>query len=56
MECDGHLNFILIGDKEFALKEHMLKSFSQKSLNCKRRIYNYRLSRARSVVKNAFGF
>lgn len=55
MECDENLNFIFIGDEAFALEEHVLKPFPQKSLNYERRIYNYRLSRARNVVENAFG-
>lgn len=55
MECDENLNFIFIGDNAFALEEHVLKLYSQKSINYERRIYNYQLSRARNVVENAFG-
>lgn len=55
MDYDENLNFIFIGDEAFALEENVLKPFPQKSLNYERRIYNYRLSRARNVVENAFG-
>lgn len=55
MDCEENLNFVFIGDEAFALEEHVLKPFPQKSLNYERRIYNYRLSRARNVVENAFG-
>lgn len=54
MDCEENLNFVFIGDEAFALEEHVLKPFPQKSLNYERRIYNYRLSRARNVVENAF--
>lgn len=55
MECDENLNFVFIGDETFALKEHVLKTFSRKSLNYKRQMYNYRLFRAKNVVENVFG-
>lgn len=55
IECDEGLNFIFIGDEAFALEEHILKPYSQKNLNHEKRIYNYRLARARNVVENAFG-
>ncbi|KAL4126195.1 hypothetical protein QTP88_010421 [Uroleucon formosanum] len=55
MDCEEDLNFVFIGDAAFSLEEHVLKPFPQKSLNYERRIYNYRLSRARNVVENAFG-
>ena len=37
------------------LKDSMLKPYSQNGLTPERRIFNYRLSRARRVVENAFG-
>lgn len=49
------LNFVFIGDEAFAFHEHLLKPFPQRDLNHDRRIYNYRLSRGRNVVENAFG-
>ncbi|VEN43487.1 unnamed protein product, partial [Callosobruchus maculatus] len=41
------LSYVFIGDEAFALRDNFLKPFSQKELNRERRIFNYRLSRAR---------
>lgn len=49
------LNYVFVGDEAFALKTNFLKPYSQKELNYERRIYNYRLSRARRIVENLFG-
>lgn len=49
------LNYVFIGDEAFALTPNFLKPFSQRELTNQRKIYNYRLSRARRVVENAFG-
>ena len=46
---------ILLADDAFPLKEYILKPYSQIGLTKKRRIFNYRLNRARRVVENAFG-
>lgn len=49
------LNYVFIGDEAFALTPNFLKPFSQRDLTNERRIFNYRLSRARRIVENAFG-
>ncbi|XP_077146295.1 uncharacterized protein LOC143807995 isoform X1 [Ranitomeya variabilis] len=54
-DTKGNLNFVFIADEAFPLHPHLLKSFAQRTLTAERRIYNYRLSRARCVVENAFG-
>lgn len=46
---------VFVGDEAFALRPDFMKPFSQQTLNDERRIFNYRLSRARRVVENAFG-
>lgn len=48
--------FVIVADEAFPLKPYIMKPYSARSLNCKeRRVYNYRLSRSRRVVENAFG-
>jgi len=54
IEYDEGLNFVFIADEAFALEEHILKPYPQKKLDYQKRIYNYRLARARNVVENAF--
>lgn len=49
------LPYVLLGDEAFTLRPDFMKPFNVKSLNEERRIFNYRLSRARRVVENAFG-
>ena len=47
--------FVIVADDAFPLKDYILKPYSQRSLNQERRRFNYRLSRARRVMENAFG-
>ncbi|KAJ8875254.1 hypothetical protein PR048_023149 [Dryococelus australis] len=53
--------YVFLGDgntpktSKFAISEDVLKSFPQKNLTHEKRIFNYRLSRARRVVENVFG-
>lgn len=52
---DRPMPFFLIGDDAFALKPWMMKPFSRRCLTREERVFNYRLSRARRIVENAFG-
>ena len=44
-----------VADEAYPLKTFVMKPFSARGLSPSERIFNYRLSRARRVVENAFG-
>lgn len=47
--------FMIVADDAFPLKKYIQKPYSQIGLTTEKRIFNYRLSRARRIVENAFG-
>jgi len=50
------LPFVFVVDSAFALNKHMMKPYSGVyDKGNEKRVFNYRLSRARRVVENAFG-
>lgn len=49
------LPYTFVGDEAFPLLENLMKPYAQKNLKKEERIFNYRLSRARRIVENAFG-
>ena len=47
--------FVLVGDEAFALSRHVLRPYARKNLTTAKRIFNYRLTRARRMVECTFG-
>lgn len=49
------LPFFMVGDDAFPLKHTLMKPYPHLQLSVLQRVYNYRLSRCRRIVENAFG-
>lgn len=47
--------YIFVADDAFQMKDFMLKPFARLNTNIGRKIFNYRLSRARRLIENCFG-
>ncbi|GFR76097.1 protein ANTAGONIST OF LIKE HETEROCHROMATIN PROTEIN 1, partial [Elysia marginata] len=47
--------FVLVGDEAFALSEHLLRPYPRRELTQTKKIFNYKLTRARRMVECAFG-
>lgn len=55
INSEKSLPFVFVADEAFTLRTDFLKPFGRKDLNNEKKIFNYRLSRARCKVENAFG-
>ena len=51
----GDLEYYFVADDAFELDMHLMKPYPMTNLSMKQRIFNYRLSRSRRIVENAFG-
>ncbi|XP_072164397.1 uncharacterized protein [Diadema setosum] len=47
--------YCFVADEAFPLRENIMKPYARRNMTEEERIFNYRLSRARRVVENAFG-
>lgn len=52
---DKNLPYVVVGDDIFPLKPWLMKPYPGRNLDECQRVYNYRLSRARRTIENAFG-
>lgn len=52
---DTPIDYFFVCDDAFPLGKHLMKPYPSRNLSEERRIFNYRLSRARRISENAFG-
>ncbi|KAL3246150.1 hypothetical protein MRX96_057886 [Rhipicephalus microplus] len=61
MGNEGPLPYVFVGDEAFPLKEYVMRPYARRTLHedddksYERRVFNYRMSRARRTIENTFG-
>lgn len=49
------LPFVIIGDSAFGISNKVLRPYARSNLTKKKKIFNYRISRARRYIESTFG-
>ena len=49
------LPYVIVGDEAFGLSNHIMRPYGRNALTTKKKIFNYKLSRARRYVECSFG-
>ena len=47
--------YVFVADDAFQMKEYMLKPYPRSNRDIEKRVFDYRLSRARRIIENSFG-
>ncbi|XP_050532495.1 uncharacterized protein LOC126900658 [Daktulosphaira vitifoliae] len=56
LPCQSNpLPFVIVADEAFGVSQSILRPYARSNLNYKKKVFNYRLSRARRYIESTFG-